>query len=100
MDERRTSPRAQPRRTTLGRLVATPPSSSLAALVQDLSARGIGLVATAPVELRSLLWLELAGTVPVGARVAHATHQADGTWLLGCELIEPFDTDAFRELTS
>jgi hypothetical protein len=100
MEERRTSPRAQPRKTTLGRLVATPPASSLAALVQDLSAHGIGLVATSPVALRSLLWLELVGTNPVGARVAHATRQPDGTWLLGCELIEPFDSEAFRTLTS
>jgi hypothetical protein len=100
VEERRTSPRAQPCKTTLGRLVATLPASSLAAIVQDLSARGIGLVATAPVALRSLLWVELAGTDPVGARVAHATPQPDGTWLLGCELIEPIDSEAFRTLTS
>jgi hypothetical protein len=100
MDERRASPRAQPRKTTLGRVIATQPTHSLAALVQNVSTRGIGLVANAPLEPRSLLWLELAGASPLGARVAHATRQDDGTWLLGCELIEPFDCEALSKLKS
>jgi hypothetical protein len=100
MDERRASPRAQPRKTTLGRVIATQPTHSLAALVQNVSARGVGLLANVPLEPRSMLWLELAGALPLGARVAHATRQEDGTWLLGCELIEPFDCDALSELKS
>jgi hypothetical protein len=100
MVDRRTSPRAQPRKTTLGRVIATQPTHSLAALVQDVSARGIGLLANTPLEPRSLLWLELAGISPLGARVAHATRQEDGTWLLGCELIEPFDGDTLSGLKS
>src|SRR5438067_2763 len=100
MDERRASPRAHPRKTTLGRVIATQPAQSLAALVQDVSPAGIGLVANTALEPRSLLWLELAGTFPVGARVAHATRQEDGTWLVGCELIEPFAPDQFTDLAS
>ncbi len=96
MDERRAWPRSHPRRTTLGRIVATQPSQSLAALVQDFSAGGLGLVANARLEPRSLLWLELAGTSPLGARVAHATRQDDGTWLVGCELIEPLAVETIE----
>jgi len=91
MDERRASPRAQPRKTTLGRVVATQPAQSLAAVVQDFSPGGISFLANTALEPRSLLWLELTGASPVGARVAHATLQNDGTWLVGCELIEPID---------
>jgi hypothetical protein len=81
-------------------VIASQPTHSLAAVVQDVSACGLGLVANAPLEPRSLLWLELAGAAPLGARVAHATRQEDGTWLLGCELIEPFDCDALSGLKS
>jgi hypothetical protein len=98
MEERRATPRARPRKTTLGRVIATQLTHSLAALVQNFSTRGLGLLANSPVEPSSLLWVELAGASPLGARVAHATIQEDGTWLLGCELIEPFDNDALNGL--
>jgi hypothetical protein len=100
MDERRASQRAHPRKTTLGRVVATQPAQSLAAVVQDVSPGGVGLLANTPLEPHSLLWLELAGASPLGARVAHATPQADGTWLLGCELIDPLDRHELADLAS
>jgi hypothetical protein len=95
MDERRAWPRAHPTKTILGRIISTQPIQSLAALVQDFSPGGVGLLTNAPAELRSLLWLELAGASPLGARVAHTTRQDDGTWLVGCELMEPLAAGTF-----
>lgn len=62
--------------------------------VRDISATGIGLMCRSPVAPGTFLFVELQSMVDgsarrLRARVVHATRQANGLWLLGCELTDP-----------
>jgi hypothetical protein len=61
----------------------------LAALVYDLSPRGIGLVLDRELGVGTLLEVEVDRAADVRllflALVRHVTPRDDGTWLVGCE---------------
>jgi hypothetical protein len=62
------------------------------AVILDLSAKGVGLLISRPLESGATVHLRFtrAGTAPVAAsaRVAYCTGD-DGRWLLGCEFDRP-----------
>ncbi len=64
------------------------------AMVRDLSAGGIGLFLSCPLDTGAVLLLQLPGprggtTHTQRARVAHTTAYQVGTWLVGCRLTPP-----------
>jgi hypothetical protein len=65
-------------------------NQSLAALIRDISTRGLSLLITqrfAPGTVLSLELAELAsGSAPVVARVVHVARREDGKWVVGCAL--------------
>ena len=100
MDERRAWPRIAPRKRTTLRVVSTDPPDSQAALICDLSAGGVRLVTARPLAQRALVLLDVPGAEVVGARVEHASEQADGTWVAGCALFGQFNPDDLLRLGS
>jgi PilZ domain len=58
--------------------------------VQDVSPAGIGLVASERVEPGTVLIVELSSAtnelMQLPLRVVHASEEADGQWIIGCEL--------------
>jgi PilZ domain len=76
------------------------------ALLRDLSAEGVGLLTASAVGAGTALLVQLPGAGPGTtstqlARVAHATPQAVGDWLIGCRLTPPLssqDLDRLRQL--
>ncbi|HZT81992.1 MAG TPA: PilZ domain-containing protein [Gemmataceae bacterium] len=73
------------------------------ATVRDLSAGGIGLLATRRFEPAALVAVEVfphgdASPALLVARVVHATPWDDGRWLLGCQFVRPLGDDELRDL--
>jgi hypothetical protein len=73
------------------------------AWVLDLSLGGVGLLLQRPLEAGSSLLLHLHSdsrqlTFQLRARVAHASRQHDGDWVVGCEFEEPLTDDALDAL--
>lgn len=69
------------------------------ARIQDVSASGIGLVLTHPVEPEVLLAIDLQGVSRLLlAHVAHATPRTEGGWLVGCALINPLSEEELQAL--
>jgi hypothetical protein len=64
-----------------------PGAPSRLAILQNVSAQGIGLLLTESVPPDTVLEIEMPGRSLVKrfARVVHSTKQADG-WLVGCSL--------------
>lgn len=63
------------------------------AWILNLSATGVGLLLDSPLEAGAQLTIHLKSSsgdtyFDLPARVAHATAQANGEWLIGCELAE------------
>ncbi|MCI0461333.1 MAG: PilZ domain-containing protein [Gemmataceae bacterium] len=98
MNERRTSSRQRLARTTPGRILITLRDTSRAAILQDVSRGGVGLVVRHAVEPDSLLCVDFAHLDPFLARVEHSTAQADGTWLIGCTFLDPPDRATLQAL--
>jgi PilZ domain-containing protein len=88
---------------TLGQLVFPDSGESQDAWICNLSRRGIGLNLNQPLELETSLVIKLKSPVnnkmvKVSAKVIHATPEADGTWRVGCELLEPLTPEMLDEL--
>ena len=96
--QRRATVRYRCAPATRGRLFIANSYQSLQAWVVNLSVTGAGLLLNQPVEADSWVLIELESpttslTLEVSARVAHATRQPDGNWLLGCAFAKPLSTD-------
>lgn len=88
---------------TLGQLVFPDSGESHSAWICNLSRRGIGLNLSQALEPDTTLVIKLKSpvnskAVKVSAKVVHATPEADGTWRIGCELLEPLTPEMLDEL--
>ena len=77
---------------TTCRLRAAATGGTLWARVRDASPGGLGLLLSRPLSPGSFLAVELRAPgmrypLVLEARVAHATPQPDGSWLIGCALL-------------
>jgi hypothetical protein len=87
---------------TIGQLVF-PDGESQDAWICNLSRRGIGLNLNQALEPDTTLQIKLKSpvnskSVKLPAKVIHATPEADGTWRVGCELLEPLTPEMLDEL--
>jgi hypothetical protein len=83
---------------TAGRLSKDSESQSQRAWILNLSATGIGLLLDGPLDVGAQLIIHLKSATTgaffdLPARVVHATVQANGEWLIGCELAEKLGQD-------
>jgi hypothetical protein len=88
---------------TLGRIFFSETSESQEAWVLNLSQTGIGLTLCRPLEIGTGLTIRLTGankgvSLTLRARVAHSTHEVDGTWRMGCALEQPLTPDILETL--
>jgi hypothetical protein len=72
--------------------------------IHNISAGGIGLVLTRRFAPGTILSVELPSSSQSSvilqlARVAHASHRADGRWLIGCEFAKQLRDDDLKALT-
>jgi hypothetical protein len=96
-------PAGGPRRVLL---LAWPSLREYQAVLHDVSRQGVGLRTQEPFAPDTLLALRLPGRLPglpnlLTATARHATAQADGTWLVGCDLSRPLAEEellALREV--
>ncbi|MGH7169262.1 MAG: PilZ domain-containing protein [Gemmataceae bacterium] len=77
--------------------------SAWEATVRNISCEGIGLLLGRRFEPGALLAIELTESSEgqqrlLLARVAHATAQPDGKWLIGCILVNPLGEDEIPTL--
>lgn len=77
--------------------------SAWEATVRNISCDGIGLLLGRRFEPGALLSIELTESSQerqrlLLARVAHATPQPDGKWLVGCTLLNPLGEDEIQTL--
>jgi CheY-like chemotaxis protein len=99
--ERRVSVRYQRDPETVCRLGLASGYESRWARVRDVSATGVGLRLSGPLEPGRELTVEfteshLSLRWALQARVIHATAQGDGTWLVGCRFANPLTADELR----
>lgn len=85
------------------RLLERPSFKCWMAMVVDFSVRGLGLLFHRRLEPGSVLAVELKGrrhgvSRILAVRVVHATAQADGNWLIGCELNTNLTEDEIQAL--
>jgi hypothetical protein len=78
-----------------------PKNLSRLSIVRNISANGIGLLLTRPVEPGTLLDVELRSRSIVTrvAQVVHSSKQEDG-WLVGCTLTNPLSDPELQQLRS
>ncbi len=81
-----------------GEQVDSPP-----ARVRDVSLTGIGLLVQQPIKPGTVLVIKLQTrdqrlSRPLPARVMHATPQAAGDWLVGCQFIRKLNDQDMRAL--
>jgi hypothetical protein len=82
-------------RGAAARVLVKPLRRKQAALVRDLSTRGVGLVVADRIEPGASLVVALCGrlgsSLLLAAQAVHATPQADGRWHIGCRLTPQLD---------
>jgi PilZ domain len=88
---RRAEPRYHCGPATAGRISKTDDETLRRAWVLNLSTTGVGLLLDSSLEAGTPLTIHLKSTdgsafFDLPAHVAHATVQANGEWLIGCEL--------------
>jgi PilZ domain-containing protein len=88
---------------TLGHVLFPDSGESQNAWVFNMSRKGIGLNLGRALEPETPLVIKLKSPVnekfiKVPARVIHATPEADGTWRIGCELLEHLTPELLDEL--
>ena len=71
--------------------------------IRDVSTTGIGLRADQPLKPGTVLVIRLEKhdqklSRPLPVRVMHATQQAEGDWLVGCQFVRPLSDKDLREL--
>jgi hypothetical protein len=105
------TPRAQRRATvryrcppaTLGRVFIAESYKSIEAWLLNLSVEGTGLLMNQCLDPGTWVFIELESTnqklcLELSARVAHATRQHDGSWMLGCAFGNPLSADELEAL--
>lgn len=88
---------------TLGRLHFPDTGESLDSWICNLSTGGIGLNVGRALEPGTPLFVHLrssdkSAAFKLPARVIHATPEADGSYRIGCELLDPLTPDMMDEL--
>jgi hypothetical protein len=88
---------------TLGHVHFPDSGENQEAWICNLSRRGVGLNLSQALEADTTLIIKLKSSVnnkaiKFPARVIHATPEADGTWRIGCELLEPLTPEMLDEL--
>jgi hypothetical protein len=73
------------------------------AWLHNLSATGIGLLLSKPLEHGLFVTIVLTGAhsnkkYPLPAHAIHATQQASGDWLVGCQFIDPLTDEDLDDL--
>ncbi len=73
------------------------------AVLRDVSATGVGLVLSEPLQPGTFLTVEVprpskSGLRRLPARVVDNRHLGDGSWLVGCRLVRPLHDDELAEL--
>jgi hypothetical protein len=97
--ERRVEPRFNCPKLVRIRPVTVPASSFRLSQVQNVSAKGIGLLHGSPFPRDTLLEIQLQGRTMENrvARVVHCTRQ-EGGWLVGCLLNNTLSTTELERL--
>ncbi len=100
---RRASDRYRCALASSGKLFLPATGESMTAWLSTLSATGIGINLSQPLEpgLDLILHLKLNGentTLKLAARVVHCTPEVDNTWRVGCEFAEKLTPDVLDEL--
>jgi hypothetical protein len=90
---------------TAGRIASPPKQEMQRAWVLDLSLGGVGLLLSRPLEPGQSAVLRLRGTADgqvyeLTARVAHATQEPGGDWVIGCHLDRELSRDELDDLLS
>jgi c-di-GMP-binding flagellar brake protein YcgR len=100
--ERRRHERRRFRASCFVSIVSRPGFPRARALVNDISAGGIGLVYSRRLETGAPVFVQLEGMPqgPAGlrmARVVHATRRDDGTWVIGCKFVHRLSDAELRQ---
>ncbi len=90
---------------TFGRVALVEDQEYQRAWVLDLSAGGVGLLLSRPLPMGTLVVIQIKGpssnkTFELPAHVVHATLQANGGWVVGCELVDRLGEEDLDELLS
>ena len=100
--ERRASVRHVCEQEALSRPLELPDAIGWGAKVQDISRGGVGLLLCYPFKPGTFLAVDLglgqAVSRSVLVRVVHATDQADGTWLVGCQFANALSEEELAAL--
>jgi hypothetical protein len=99
--ERRACVRYHSEQDAISRPLNEPWGISWGAIVQTISATGIGLHLCYPFKPEALVAIELQGKSRpciLHARVVHASDQRFGGWVVGCEFLEPLSEDELDDL--
>lgn len=101
--ERRVSVRFESNAKGTCQTVSVHRESAWEATVRNISCEGIGLLLGRRFEPGALLSIELTETIEgrqrlLLARVAHATPQPEGKWLIGCTLVNSLDAEDIQAL--
>jgi PilZ domain len=95
--ERRASVRHVCNLEAVSRPLESPDALCWGARLKSISTGGLGLVLCYPFKVGALLTVDLGATTSAPVllvKVVHVTDQSDGTWLLGCEFVQPLsETD-------
>jgi hypothetical protein len=86
---------------TLGRLVFPDTGAVTDAWINNLSKKGIGLNVEQAIEVQTPVVIHLKNASQrfrLTGRVIHATPQADGTWRIGCELLDELTPEMLDDL--
>jgi hypothetical protein len=88
---------------TPGRVLVADVQEWQRAWIIDLSLGGVGLLLSRPLEMGLDLVLHLRSDsqkrkFELTARVAHASRQPDGDWVIGCEFLQPVTDDVLDAL--
>jgi hypothetical protein len=88
---------------TAGRVQLADDVKFLRAWLQNLSAAGIGLLMSKPLDCGLLVTVQIKSqvskkTYALSAHVIHATQQSKGEWLIGCAFEEPLTSENLDDL--
>jgi hypothetical protein len=102
-DRFRTGARYRCALATLGHLLFPDSGENQQAWIFNLSEKGIGLNLEQALNVDTALVIKLKSpfdnrAIKVPARVIHATPEADGSWRVGCQLLEPLTPEMLDEL--
>jgi len=100
--ERRASVRHVCDLEAVSRPLESPDALCWGARVKSVSTRGMALVLCYPFKAGALLAVEMTHQRQPGSqlvKVVHVADQSDGTWLLGCEFVNPLSEAELTALT-